>query len=68
MVVRFKLRATSTMSILVVAPWNVAREEKFLCSMIINIVTGSWYPGVFVSDRESEERWLRKKHRGVRSQ
>ena len=40
-----------TKSILVMAPWNVARAEEFFCGMGIKVVTRSQYLGVFVSDR-----------------
>ena len=53
-----------TNSILVVAPHNVARSEKFFRGMGVNIVTGSWYLGGFVGDRSAEDSWMEEKFQG----
>ena len=45
-----------TKSIVVLALQNVDKIEDFLRGMGMRVVTGSRYFGVFVSDREEEDR------------
>ena len=54
----------TTKSILVVAPRNVARAEKFFRGMGVKIVTGSHYLGFFVRYRAAEYSWLEEKVQG----
>ena len=50
-----------TKSILVVAPWNMARVEELFRCMGMKIVTGSWHLGGIVGDRAVEDSWLTEK-------
>ena len=53
-----------TKSILVVAPRNVAREEKFFRGMGMTVVTASRYIGGFISKREDEGTYLFENMKG----
>ena len=53
-----------TKSILDVALHNMERAEEFFRGMRMNIVTGSWYLGVFVGDRAAKYIWLAEKVKG----
>ena len=43
---------------------NVARAGDFFCGMVIKVVTGSRYLGVFVGYREAEDSWMAEKVQG----
>ena len=43
---------------------NVARAEEFFCGRGVKIVTGSWYLGVFIGYRATENSWLAEKVQG----
>ena len=53
-----------TKSILVVAPGNVAWEEKFFRGLWIKVVIGHCYLGGCIEDKKAEGRWLVEKITG----
>ena len=45
-------------------PQNLEREEEYFLGMGIKVVTGSWYLGGFVKNRESDDSLLVEKVQG----
>ena len=48
-------------SILVMAPWNVARAEEFFRGMVQKMVKGSRYLGRFIREIEAEKSYMARK-------
>ena len=53
-----------TKSILVVIPVNLARSEEHFRGLEIWLVTGHWYLGGYIGNREAEGSWLEAKRKG----
>ena len=53
-----------TKSILVVAPWNVDRDEDFFRGMVMIVVTGRRYLVGFIGYQDAETMWLDEKVQG----